>query len=75
MIIGAFVVLCEGSDTIESPPIALDGVDSIFVTVVIGSLLIINWIILNECVISSIKDVFELFNASMHPFKTSAICK
>ena len=45
------------------------------VIVVIGSLLIINQIIFNECAISSFKDVLELFNASMHPFKTCAICK
>ena len=32
-------------------------------------------LIFNECAISSFKDVFELFNASMHPFKTCAICK
>ena len=30
--------------------------------------IIINQIIFNECAISSFKDVFELFNASMHPF-------
>ena len=37
--------------------------------------IIINQIIFNECSISSFKDVFELFDASIHPFKTCAICK
>ena len=30
------------------------------------------YLFINECAISSFKDVFELFNASMHPFKTCA---
>ena len=37
--------------------------------------IIINQIIFNECAFLSFKDVFELLNASMHPFKTCAICK
>ena len=66
MISGAFVVLGEGSDTIESPPIGRYKFDICDMSSVL--VIIVNQIIFNECAISSVKDVFELFNASMHPF-------
>ena len=51
------------------------GVDSLLLKLFNDFLIIImNQIIFNECAISSFKDVFELFNAPMHPFKTCAIC-
>ena len=56
----------------RSDGIKFDICDMSSVIAVIGSVIIIYQIIFNECAISSFKDVFELFNASMHPFKTCA---